>query len=278
MFWKDKSIKVLQAQEKLSSIMQAINRETLVYEEKKEQVASIEVDILEQKKEQDKIASEFEAYKSTIESIKRKDNEEIDVLSSNIQSLRSEKDQIESKNNHIIHAKQEKIDGLDNTITTKIIHISKLEKDISTMEDEVLKIWTIINDGNLLIQEKNAIIKELDNKCDIKNDHIQLLDTNISSKIWELDKYNADIAIANQVISWFNTQREVLSDEIEKNTVLLKDIKTQIQQSWAELEILEQEKSLINTAKFALHQREEANDRREAIIKQRFEEAGVPYS
>jgi hypothetical protein len=129
--------KVQEAQDKLSSIMQAINRETLLYEEKQKEVATIEANISEYKKNQEKVTREFEVYESTIESIKRKDNEEIDVLSSDIKALKIEKKQIEDKNNHIILSKQEKIQELDNTITDKSIYISKLSKNIALLEDTI---------------------------------------------------------------------------------------------------------------------------------------------
>jgi len=286
MFWKEKTSKELdetqkkvqEAQDKLSSIMQAINRETLVYEEKQKQVATIEANISEYKKNQEKVTREFEVYESTIESIKRKDNEKIAVLSSDIKALMIEKKQIEDKNNHIILSKQEKIQELDNTITDKSIYISKLSKDIAILEDTITWLNTKVKDIETSISQSKSVLLDINNKIDNNNIIIKWLEKDIKDNESQLEQHKSDIETAqNTVLSMENTSNIILK-EIESNNILLDSIKNQIKITAKELEELQKEKEWYVQIKMQIMEAVQKNNRKEAFIRAKYEEAWLPYN
>lgn len=269
---------LIAAQNKLSDITIAQNREQLILESKQKNIEELtqkekdllnSIKIIEAKKQE-----EIDSY----DTLTRKHTDTISVLSSEIKEKKEVLQTIDEDTKNKKISMDRDIYNYDTKIQDKTKEIHNIDSDIHNLNKVLLDIQHNIKEYNQQVSNLENTLSNLEDK------------KNIATK-W-LSDVEENIKEANKILEATNTSNVYINSQIDEKKIVLEEVRWEVAQLKGdislyknekvslqdEVEILRAEKDKINAIKFSLQKREEANDRREQMIKQKYEEAGVQYS
>ena len=270
--------KISEAQNKLSDIMTAINRENFTIQQKNTEIDGYEALIIAKKLEIDKAKDEFNLYLEWIDNIRKKNNEEIAILSSNIVKLKQELDEIQTSKIELAETAEKEKANLD-------VEIQKKEQEIKTCQDrlnavdielqewiwKVAKLWDEISgmESNIMILKDNILL--------IHNDITAYTSQRISLSE-EIESFMQNIEESKKQLMDMGEDKHTLQKEIDWEKVLLATIKDEIIEEKSKLDILVKESSTYVKAKMQLQEQVKINDMREQFLRDKYAEAGLHFN
>jgi chromosome segregation protein len=275
----EKQIK--EAQEKLSDIMTAINRERLVEERITKNNQKSKDDIKKIEDELEKITIKFN---SESEMISKKESE-LDLIISGLEK------EISDKNVTLNNIKKAVQIEEDNLISTKDKLFNEISSNKKIIADDEKKSKEILDGIKFEISSKSNELDKL--KHEISTNEIVLdgINKKIESSKTELDILEIELESVHSIISNFGAEKEKYSEQINemKDTIIelgegiksyefeLSEIKKEVNNAKSELFEIEKEKSDFIKAKFDLARQKEELQMKEEFIKDKYQQAGINY-
>lgn len=273
----DLSEKQLKAQEVLSEVNNAINRDNLILEEKEKEIKlkkqeaydlDKEINALNLKRNDEKESLISTQKKNSLE--REKLNEQKHDLVAFISKLENNKLELESEIEELNKNKsitEEKINAEHRKLRTE------LSKEISKKQDEKKDLELELSEVRLLISNEEIILSNLQAKADKLIEKEKELNI-CESKIEERTQYLVSI-------NWSIEDSEVVNKKLKKDESIIKSeiIELSKQKTQLDLDIkaIESEKESFAKEKFILLSQKEDLDKREEFIKEKYIQAWVKF-
>jgi len=272
----------IEAQNKLSDIMTAINREKLIIETLIKDKNIIIKEIENISKEVSNIKSEEDSIKKEFESLKIKNKEDLKITE---EKINIKKVELETLLNSI---KTEE-SNLENSKITINKNISDLQLEYSSEEIKFKeKINGFKDEENLFtdkILELKKIISSLNSEVFISQNKIEENNKTIKEKEYTSSEFNSNLEIKKEHSAFLNNEIKEWNEKIDGLIVKYEDIKKLIPELVSTKEILEKEilelsleKDNFVKDKFSLARDREVLNNREEFIKEKYQSAGILYS
>lgn len=270
-----------EAQNKLSDIMTAINRENLILEGRDSEKKQLNKEILdlenkvkdlnstydEKVKKLKELSDIGEAELLSLGKIKTSLNTEIETLRYNIkrdtESFESRKVILSENLDRISKEIDKETNDGKKEIGDIIQEKNILKDDVRSLTSQktdlglsIVGLNDKISESNILLTNNQIKIDEINQNISIKNDQLTTLNDSIVGENFKLDEIKKSIDEINIVIN----------DLVEKKNVLELDIQSQ-----------EGEKEKFIKDKFDLVKMKDEVDKRERFIKGKYEQAGIAY-
>lgn len=269
------------AQEKLSDIMTAINRERLVEEKITKSNIKAKEEIKKIEDELEKITSKFN-FES--EAVSQKEDE----LDSIISGLDKE---IGDKNLSLENIKKMIKKEEENLISIKDKAFIEMNENKRVSDNFEKKSKEKIDSLNQEITFKENILLELDHKLSSNKLQIDNTENKLKTLTSELEMREIELDSVHSIITNFGAEKEKNIQKIDelKDTIIelgegvkgyefeLSEIKKQVDIAKSELFDLEKEKSDFIKAKFNLARQKEDLQMKEEFIKDKYQQAGINY-
>lgn len=272
---------IIEAQNKLSDIMTAINRERLVEEEISKSNKTVKDEIKKLKDELEKITIEFSSEKKEVE----KKEVELDRIIIDLEKELSDKNTSLENIKKMISSEEDNLLSVKNKIFSEMTEGKRLNDDTEKKMKEKIK------ELNSEITFKENELLELEHKTSTTNLQLENSTKKLQTVLSELEMREIELDSIHSIITNFGAEKEKNLEKIDelKNTIIelnesikgnefeLLEIKKQVDVAKSELFDIEKEKSDFIKAKFDFAKQKEDLQMKEEFIKEKYQQAGINY-
>lgn len=268
---------IAKEKEKLAQTMIASNQASLDIEEKRRSLEELNkqeanllysIDLLEKK---------VQEAESSYDTLTRKHNDDIAILS-------SEKKTLESSIVALVDQEKAEKESLAATLATGEKELQESSAKRDAVVDNIKYLDTVVLAKEKCIEgldskklQLYSEIEAIDNTKKLKEDEVSSLESKIDSQSSMVLHQSTIISEQEKTIADNAEKVKDLGNDIKDATTELDTIQSDKATATLELETLQDGIKDINSLKFSVQARSEALDRREHMIKQKYEDAGISY-